>query len=336
MSLLDLSLSNCRNQKVLFTVLNWGLGHAARSVPIIQQLLAQGNEVTVASDGAALQLLEQELEETVRFEVLPSLEVHYKYNNMGLNMFLQGGKLLRWYFRELKAVKSLVRKSAIDVVITDNRFGSRASGVKNVFITHQLKILAKQKVSSWMATKLNLYFVQQFDACWVPDVDGSILSGALSNKEISIPKYYIGAQSRLTVSKSHKKYDYLVLLSGPEPARTKLEESLNEVLSDSGKIIAWVRGTKVGSVLPSVNGITVFDFVDSAQLSVLCGQSEQVICRSGYSSLMDLEVVGLPALLIPTPGQPEQIYLAQQMSKRSQYDYIEESAIQTYFHKKRS
>jgi UDP-N-acetylglucosamine:LPS N-acetylglucosamine transferase len=43
-------------------------------------------------------------------------------------------------------------------------------------------------------------------------------------------------------------------------------------------------------------------------------ESEVFIGRAGYSTVMDLAHLGKPALLIPTPGQTEQEYLAQTLS----------------------
>jgi hypothetical protein len=46
-----------------------------------------------------------------------------------------------------------------------------------------------------------------------------------------------------------------------------------------------------------------------------------VVCRAGYSTLMDIEVTGNPALLIPTPGQTEQEYLARKLNEYEGYVY---------------
>jgi UDP-N-acetylglucosamine:LPS N-acetylglucosamine transferase len=53
------------------------------------------------------------------------------------------------------------------------------------------------------------------------------------------------------------------------------------------------------------------NFADAGLLSNLLSRVDLVICRSGYSTMMDLRAMGKPAILIPTPGQTEQIYLAQ-------------------------
>jgi UDP-N-acetylglucosamine:LPS N-acetylglucosamine transferase len=46
-------------------------------------------------------------------------------------------------------------------------------------------------------------------------------------------------------------------------------------------------------------------------LNELLNNSEYIVARSGYSTIMDLLAVKKNAILIPTPGQTEQEYLGQ-------------------------
>lgn len=45
--------------RVFVSPLNWGLGHSTRDIPIIEELLRQGHEVTIGSSGNALALLKE-------------------------------------------------------------------------------------------------------------------------------------------------------------------------------------------------------------------------------------------------------------------------------------
>lgn len=45
-------------------------------------------------------------------------------------------------------------------------------------------------------------------------------------------------------------------------------------------------------------------------------KAEWVISRSGYSTVMDIAMLGKKAILVPTPGQPEQEYLGEYLSAK--------------------
>jgi UDP-N-acetylglucosamine transferase subunit ALG13 len=107
------------------------------------------------------------------------------------------------------------------------------------------------------------------------------------------------------------EYDILVLLSGPEPQRTILEKILRKELKHyPGKAIV-VRGlpgkSECFSALPHQ---LVYNHLPTETLNRLICESKFVISRSGYSSIMDILALGKKCILIPTPGQSEQEYLA--------------------------
>jgi len=62
--------------------------------------------------------------------------------------------------------------------------------------------------------------------------------------------------------------------------------------------------------------VTVWPDPSAAELAEALKGAETVVCRSGYSSLLDLAALGQRAVLIPTPGQPEQVYLAKHWATR--------------------
>ena len=49
--LFEKAMDNVPGQNVLVCPLDWGLGHAARCVPIIKALEARGKKVLLAADG---------------------------------------------------------------------------------------------------------------------------------------------------------------------------------------------------------------------------------------------------------------------------------------------
>lgn len=306
-----------KNKNILVAPLNWGLGHATRCIPIINALEQNGFTPVIACDGAALELLKKEFPTLVFFE-LPSYNITYPINgkNFKWKLFSQIPKIASAIKKERRFVEKLVATYSINGIITDNRFGVFSKKVPSVFITHQLQILAGD--TSWIATKLNLYYIKKFNACWIPDTNSfPNLSGKLGHASTWIKNVkYIGPLSRLGKKNMPIVYDLMVLLSGPEPQRTILEQKLIEELKKYPKETLFVRGVleKEQLILKEKN-VTFYNFMDSKGLDIAFNQSEVVLCRSGYTTIMDLAKLQKKAFLIPTPGQYEQEYLAKKYKK---------------------
>ncbi len=293
--------------RILFCVLNWGLGHASRSVPIVKLLHDKGAEVFLASDGIAGMLLQKEFPNLPYF-ILPGMEIQYPRKSMWYNMLAQAPKIFKTMQSEHTKVASLVEKENIDLIISDNRYGCFHPAIRSVLITHQISPPTNYLLSDWILRKVINHTLQKFDEVWVPDdPDVMHLSGKLSRP---FPKKgkYIGWLSRFSESRREKKYTFLAILSGPEPQRSYLEKNLLHQFSFLDERIALVRGRE-GRV-NCTDDIDIYDLADGGLLQKLYDESEFVICRSGYSSIMDLIRINKPAILIPTPGQYEQEYLA--------------------------
>lgn len=303
-------------KKILVAPLNWGLGHATRCIPVIKALISQNYEPIIASDGDALALLKKEFPQLRVFE-LPSYNITYpkKGNNFKMKLLKDSPHLLKTIDKEKKAIKSLVKSEDISGIISDNRFGVRHNDVPSVFITHQLKVLSGS--TTCLSTKLHQIIISKFDECWVPDHKGDKnLSGELGHSKFDkIKLKYIGPLSRLSKQTTRKKYDLLVLLSGPEPQRTILEEILwNEIQRYQGKVL-FVRGKlKDKQIHQTFENIDTFNFFTSEDLEKAINESELILCRSGYTTIMDLAILGKKAFFIPTPGQFEQEYLANKLN----------------------
>lgn len=295
--------------------LHWGLGHATRCIPIINALIESHYTPLIASDGAALELLRKEFPHLESIE-LPSYQITYAKKASGFKwkLLLDSPKMLKAINEEKKIVKKLVSDDRIQGIISDNRLGVRSKKVPSAFITHQLNVFTGN--TTWLSTKMHLDVIKKFDACWVPDVEGvNNLSGKLGHpNELPENVKFIGPLSRMKKRKLEKKYDIFVLLSGPEPQRTILEEKLMLELKHSDKKILFVLG-KVEEKKYSYNeeNFTVFNFMGSKALEKAINESEVVISRSGYTTIMDLAVLEKKAFFIPTPGQFEQEYLAKRL-----------------------
>ncbi|SRX73332.1 glycosyltransferase [Aequorivita antarctica] len=305
-----------KKKTILIAPLHWGLGHATRCIPIIRALLDYGFEVLLASDGAALLLLQKEFPELKSLE-LPSYNITYPKKGIYFKwkILLKLPHIRRTISAEKRILKQLVAEGKIHGIISDNRFGVRNSKIPSVFITHQLNVLTGS--TSYFSSKMHQKIIKKFDACWVPDVDDLLmnLSGKLGHLTGEpFPIKYIGVLSRMEKKEVPITIDILVLLSGPEPQRTIFEEKLKETLKKSEKKILMIRGIiEKEQKWQDFENIKMVNFMTSEELEDTLNKSEVIISRSGYTTIMDLTVLEKKAFFIPTPGQYEQIYLAERL-----------------------
>jgi len=306
-----------RFPNILIAPLNWGLGHATRCMPLINALLDLGIQPFLASDGAALALLREEYPNLTALE-LPAYDIKYRGNNMMLTMGAQLPKITKAIFAEQQKTKQLVKDHQIDIIISDNRYGVVHPNCHNIFMTHQLNIKIPNIILEKMVARINHQFIRRFNACWVPDYGQSPrLAGTLSENPGLPLVRYVGPLSRMKKSTVPIEYNLAVVLSGPEPQRTNLENILIKQLADYPQKVCFVRGVVAASPPPMLENknISIINYLTSSKLNQVLNASEMVICRSGYSSLMDLVRLNKRAILIPTPGQTEQEYLANYLSR---------------------
>ncbi len=297
---------------ILIAILNWGLGHASRSIALIKELLQNNHHMVIASDGQALTYLKKTFPE-LTFETLPAYRVKYTKNPIyfQLNLFSQLPKFISTYFKEKKSIKELVKKHQVDLIISDNRFGVFHKDIPSYYITHQIKVL-----SGW-TSQLTSFFhqriIEKYDECWVPDIAGKPnLSGELSHDvKLKIPIRYLGILSQYSFINTKNKFEVLAILSGPEPQRSQLEGKLLEVFKDYDKPCCLVKGLmETEQLITKTGDLTTYNYALTDELQKLIASANIIITRSGYSTIMDLAVMKKKALFIPTPGQTEQEYLA--------------------------
>jgi UDP-N-acetylglucosamine transferase subunit ALG13 len=345
-------------KKVLVAPLNWGLGHATRCIPVINELLKQGAEVFIASDGNALQLLKLEFP-TLSFFELPSYNITYgEGNNLVFKMLSIFKNTKKAIAAEHEALEKLIALNNFDLIISDNRYGIWNAKIHSVFITHQINIQVPSYLK-WLQPILlnyNLKQISNFNECWIPDNEGAEnLSGALSHQcKLPDNSYYIGLLSRFSVSSSQlavgdgqasdkslqssvgneqlptanflppldfqrlptENCQLLIILSGPEPQRTIFEKiiiSQINTISQKTLIVQGITETDVTKQLSEQVWIT--SYLKSTDLIERIKAAEVIVSRSGYSTVMDLAATNSKALLVPTPGQTEQEYLAKKLSE---------------------
>lgn len=306
--------------------LNWGLGHATRCIPIIRELEKNGFTPILASDGVALQLLEKEFPHLTALK-LPSYEIEYAKNGADFKWKLikNSPKMIEAIFAEKKIIKKWIKEYNLFGIISDNRLGVYSKKIPSVFVTHQLNVLSGK--TTWISSKLHQHFIRKFTECWIPDIENAAnLTGKLGHlKKTDINLRYLGPLSRLEKKNLPIKYDLMVILSGPEPQRTFLEEKLISELQQYSNRVIFIKG-KVESEQKSetIKNITYYNFMTSSEIETAFNESEIVLCRSGYTTVMDLAKLQKKAFFIPTPGQFEQEYLARRLKRNGYVPYAKQ------------
>lgn len=304
-----------KGKRVLVTPLDWGLGHATRCIPVIEELKKRNCEVFIASSGSSQALLKKEFPDFVFFG-LPPYQIKYPaYGSFVFSMVWQIPKIKNAIAEDHKQILKIVIENNIDLIISDNRYGCWSSTIPSVIICHQLSI---QLPFVWRFFKPAVDFyhqrmIRKFNQCWIPDDPNGLLTGELSTKMNLVVKR-IGILSRFKKLTLESKYDVAVVLSGPEPQRSMLEDIISRQIRSQQLKTIMIRGVVEGDgSWVQEGGVTTVNFLQAAKLEEVINQSKIVIARSGYSTIMDLARLGKKAILIPTPGQTEQEYLANRL-----------------------
>jgi uncharacterized protein (TIGR00661 family) len=308
------------NQKlrILVCPLDWGLGHATRCVPVIRELQRQGAEVILAADNRPFGFFKKEFPEleTIRF---PGFNVRYPAGaNMVVKMALSAPGFIIEIIKENQRLKKLVSSLNIDGVISDNRFGLWNKQIPCVYISHQINIISP--VLERLINSINHFFISRYMECWIPDHSGKgKLSGRLSeSKRFPANASFIGPLSRFTepTGDREKKYEFAVILSGPEPQRTIFESLLVKEFKNKPYNVALVRGVTESDENYILGNIEVFSHLNTTALQEVIESSEVIVSRPGYSTIMDLAVLNKKAVFVPTPGQTEQEYLGKYLATK--------------------
>lgn len=299
--------------KILFAVLDWGLGHASRSAPLIQHLVDTGAEVFIASSGNAHIWLKTNFPQLNHLSK-PGIDITYSKRFTSLRIAMQGSAFLKNVVEEQKWVQERNAEEQFDLVLSDNCYGIFLKEVASVLISHQLNLPLPKIVKQATNKTFNQLF-DGFQEVWVPDTEENALSGKLSeNKDDGSKVKYIGPLSNLKPEAQLVSPLIVGMVSGPEPHRTIMQEALESLFihqKEEAVIIGGVPG-KEDELQKNVRFI--FD-PNPTELTEILQNARLIICRSGYSSLMDLVSLQKSAILIPTPDQREQEYLAKYWSK---------------------
>ncbi|MCQ2227574.1 MAG: hypothetical protein MJZ01_06690 [Bacteroidales bacterium] len=307
--------------RILVSPLDWGLGHASRLSPVVQHYLSNGDEVVIAGQGRSLMLLQSDFP-TLKNLQLKSFSPRFcKKAPQWLAISLQLPVFFWRIISEYRETRKIVANENIDLIISDNRYGVRSRQCKSILITHQLSPKAASWAPVWFNTVLArgiAWFANSFDEIWIPDEkpfpDG--LAGDLANPRFIKTKVKtIGLLSRLKASGiTTHNISHLAIISGPEPQRTIFENKIASLFQKKNGPKVIIRGITENQCESEENGIKMINSANPEQLSELISAAENIYCRSGYSTIMDLRALGRQAFLCPTPGQAEQEYLCKRMT----------------------
>ncbi|MDG2426233.1 MAG: glycosyltransferase [Flavobacteriales bacterium] len=332
---------------LLFVVLDWGLGHATRTLPLIEES-AKTMRVTVASSGPALSWLRKH-SSTFKFGTnaincfeKPGTEVRYNARGGLLGQFTIASQLPRFVRSarlEQQWIQAFCAQHGITHIVSDNCYGAWTPDLPCAIITHQLNP-AVPHVLRPFSRRLIHRMLRPFKEIWIPDqaaneshfTRGGLLTGPMAAPLPSdAPRSkFLGPISRFGATKAGEsceagdvKFPLVASVSGPAPHREKMETIVRSIFQRDGRPALILAGrpqyaqpsTTAQPTSPEpaqrvdLNVTTLYD-ATSTELQAAFQQADVLICRSGYSTLMDLVALRTQAILVPTPGQPEQLQLA--------------------------
>ena len=294
---------------VLFALLDWGMGHATRTAPLIQFAADQGWAVHVATKGTALAFLRTQFSpEAISFHTKPGPDITYAKRGTWMKIAAQVPEFLSSIRKETSWTAEFVARHGITHIVSDNCYGVHHPDIPCVLMSHQLQLPVPNAVAALASTFVNKH-AAQFRSVWIPDDESVGLSGALTSHHQLPHAEYVGILSRLSPHAAQGNWRTVGMVSGPEPHRKLMELAL----------LRWMKGVpgpclliagRPGDKVEVNDHVTVWPDPSAEDLAGALRGAETIVCRSGYSSLLDLAALGQRAILVPTPGQPEQLLLA--------------------------
>lgn len=320
--------------KVFYAVLDMGLGHATRSLPIIKEFINRNWEIWIGSTGRSLAFLKNELPGTWFVET-PGYGILYSHSQLLLPKLLsQVPKLFYRIRKERRLCSRVVEKFMPDMIISDHCYGMHHPRIPSYFLSHQICFALPRNLQmlSSLISRFNFAYHRHYQKIIIPDVPKNgygMLSGELSRLPYSSPKYHrIGILSSIRKVEVGEELDLLVSISGPEPQRSIFEKTMMEQIHKfPGKKIVVLGKTEENKIIINQTDLSVYTHVSRGEMETFFNKAKLIITRPGYSTLMELLELGKKALLVPTPGQTEQNYLAALMTDKKWFYSVDQSGI---------
>src|SRR5690554_86773 len=307
--------------KVLVAPLDWGLGHATRCIPIIQEFLNGGAQVELATSGPMISLYQEVFPNLVQHRV-PSYKVVYP--KLGFTMPLwvlkNAVRFSKMFKMEQALAERMADKHQYDLIVSDNRFGFYSKKVKSIYVTHQLRIAFPKgfQIFEMIGVYWHLSYMKRYTEVWIPDFQKAPgMAGRLSHVSKMPERYrYVGVLTRFQeeIQELKKEVRFLGIVSGVEPMRTQFEKKLRNVFSKlPGNHVLILGKPKQKNTNQESLAYQVYPHLSTPDFKEMVQKSEYVITRSGYSTVMDMSVLGAKCVFVPTPGQTEQEYLGESL-----------------------
>ena len=311
-----------KRPSICISPIDWGLGHATRCITLIKAFEKLGYNVYIATEGYHEAILREALP-NAHFLQLRGYRIRYAKWGFILPLVLlfQLPKIIYSIIHENSWLKKAHAQYQFDMIISDNRFGFYHKQVPSVFITHQLNLQMHFAWATSLFQKIQYAWLKKYTACWIPDIEGANnLSGVLANpkQKPSIPLWYMGCLSRLIDAPIHSVTNnnqnvFLGIVSGPEPQRTLLENLLWKAGNKLNIPFVVIAGTpskeESNKIIAENKNATLYAHLAAPELVQEIKRAEYIICRGGYTTLMELIPFEKKLIFIPTPGQTEQMYL---------------------------
>ena len=328
-----------KNRNILICPLEWGLGHAARMIPLAEKLRAGGNNIFIGAGEEHLSMFRRELP-GLTYISFPGFRPGYsRHFPSWLVMLCKMPALACHIVREHSELKKIIRDNSIDIVISDNRFGLWNREVTTVYVTHQLRVPFPKpfRFAEFIGILVHRAIIRKYDLCFIPDLPGEPnVSGRLSHGlKLPLNARYIGLLSRFsgTPPAESGSFGYphnTVILSGPEPQRGMLKQKLESLFRAQEPVTIFLGGNPdKGEEMTRTGNIIYYSHLGTARMAEALRSSDRIISRSGYTTIMELLSLGCTALIIPTPGQTEQEYLASYLKEKGWFLSVSQKNIGT-------
>lgn len=319
-----MKLAEVQGQKILFSALNWGMGHVSRSIGLIRELIAQKNQVIVACDESQRPVFESYFPE---LQFVNHRGYPFNFSGRGSfasDLFASRKQLLARFVEEQIEVESYISSFQIDLVISDHRYGFFSKTKPSIFVTHQINLPLKW--FQFLAQSYHHGLLRNFTQIWCMDDENQSLAGRLSQNTIKKPVEYIGWFSRfeeqeIQPENNPESKKVLAVVSGPNPyAKQFLEEIVDFSREYDGKVKCIIPMEEEVKSIPE--NLEIIVSANWKEMESYFNQCDVLISRAGYSTLMDLKKLHKIAILVPTKGQLEQVYLRDLHQESAEWKFV--------------
>lgn len=324
-------------KKALFSVSSLWLWHATRTLVLINHFLDKWFEIDIISFWNALNYLRTELSNKkvkfIEIEDYPLLE-RWKWLKFYYYLILDLVKTNIVIKKENNYINN--SKEKYEFIFSDWRYWIYSKNIPSFLLTHQLAFVMPKwlQIFSKLSDYFNYVCFKKFDYIFIPDYNdmNNSLAWELSHPKWvkKLPHQYIWILSSFYDADKweNEKIDYLFSISWYllDEKQNFVNRLLEEAKELDGKKVFILWDTKNNYKKELENNITVYSFVSWKERKKLYLNSQVIISRTWYTTIMDLVELWKKAILFPTPNQTEQEYLSMFLSKNNIFVFWNENS----------